>query len=105
MSLPTGRHTLTVQADGYEVARRIFNVPGDASLYIPLVRNTGALLLTSVPTGALVFIDGQQEGRTPITVHLSLGTHRIVWVDGTGDQHQETVEVQSGIQARGYRFQ
>ncbi len=103
MSLPTGRHTLSVQSDGYEVARRILNVPGDTSLYIPLVRNTGALLVTSIPSGATVLVDGQEAGHTPVTLHLGTGTHRVVWMLG-GDQHQETVEVQSGIQARGFRF-
>jgi serine/threonine-protein kinase len=104
LSLPPGRHTLTVQAPGYELARRIFNVPGDASLYVPLVHDTGALLVTSVPIGADVLVDGQVAGRTPVTLHLSLGTHRITWIQG-GNQHQETVEIQSGIQARGYRFE
>ncbi len=104
LSLPNGRHTLSVEADGYEVARRIFNVPGSPSLYVPLVKNTGALVLTSAPSGAEIYVDGQDAGRTPVTLHLSLGTHRIVWAYG-GNQHQETVVVQSGIQARGYRFQ
>ena len=103
LSLPTGRHTLSVQSDGYEIARRILNVPGDTSLYIPMVRNTGALLVTSIPSGAAVYVDGQEAGHTPVTLHLGTGTHRLVWMLG-GDQHQETVEVQSGIQARGFRF-
>ena len=89
---------------GYGIARRIFNVPGDTNLYVPLPRNTGDVVLTSVPNGADILVDGQQAGRTPLTLHLSLGTHRITWVQGQS-QHEETIEVQSGIQARGYRFQ
>ncbi len=104
LSLPSGRHTLTAQANGYEITRRIFNVPNDSSLYFPLVKNTGALVVTSVPSGAAVLVDGQDAGRTPVTLHLGLGTHRLVWMYGS-NQHQETVEVQSGIQARGYRFE
>jgi hypothetical protein len=104
LSLPSGRHTLTAQVNGFETERRIFNVPNDSSLYLPLVKNTGALVVTSVPSGVAVIADGQDAGRTPVTLHLSLGTHRIIWNYG-GNQHQETVEIQSGIQARGYRFQ
>jgi serine/threonine-protein kinase len=104
LTLPSGRHTLVAQINGYETARRIFNVPNETSLYLPLVKNAGALLVTSVPSGATVFVDGRDAGHTPVTLHLSLGTHRLVWMYG-GNQHQETVEVQSGIQARGFRFQ
>ena len=104
LSLPSGRHTLIAQVNGYGIQRRIFNVPDDTSLFLPLAKNTGALLLTSVPNGANVSVDGQDAGRTPVTLHVSLGTHHIVWTYG-GNQHQETVEVSNGIQARGFRFQ
>ncbi|HEX4750764.1 MAG TPA: protein kinase [Bryobacteraceae bacterium] len=104
LELPNGRHTLSVQADGYEVARRIFNVPGDTSLYMPLAKNTGAVVLTSVPKGAVVLVDGQTVGRTPVTAHVPLGTHHITWMLN-GNQHEETIEVSGGIQARGFIFQ
>jgi hypothetical protein len=92
-----------MQANGFETARRIFNVPNDESIYVPLHKENGALLVTSNPSGATVFVDGQDAGHTPVTLHLSLGTHRLVWLYGS-NQHQETVEVQSGIQARGFHF-
>ena len=104
ITLPAGRHTMSAQLGGYEIARRIFNVPGDSSLFLPLAKNTGALVVTSVPSGAIVLVDGQEVGHTPMTVHLGMGIHRIAWVYG-GNQHQETVDIQSGIQARGFRFQ
>jgi len=104
LSLPGGRHTLTATINGYDVSRRIFNIPDDTSLYLPLTKNSGVLLVTSVPSGATILVDGQDSGKTPATLHLSLGSHRVVW-EYSGSQHEETVEVQSGIQARGYRFQ
>jgi tRNA A-37 threonylcarbamoyl transferase component Bud32 len=104
LTLPSGRHTLTAEINGYEMARRIFRVPTDRSLYLALVKNTGALVVTSVPSGATVFVDGQDAGHTPVTLHLSLGTHRLVWMYGES-QHQETVQIESGIQARGFRFE
>ena len=104
LPLPNGRHTLLVTVNGYETARRIFNVPDDDSIYLAMRKDTGALVVTSTPSGATVFVDGQDAGHTPVTLHLSLGTHRLVWLYG-GNQHQETVEIQNGIQARGFHFQ
>jgi hypothetical protein len=104
LSLPAGRHTLAAEINGYDIARRIFNVPDNTSMYLPLAKNSGVLEVTSIPSGATVSVDGQDAGRTPATLHLSLGPHRVVWAYG-GTQHEETVEIQSGIQARGYRFQ
>ena len=103
LSLPDGRHTLTAELGGYELERRILNVPGENSLYFPMVHEGGTLVVTSTPSGATISVDGQLEGRTPITLHLSIGTHRIVWQYG-GNQHEETIVVQNGIQARGFRF-
>jgi serine/threonine-protein kinase len=39
---------------------------------------TGSLLVRSTPSGALVFVDGREYGRTPITVgSLARGSHRV----------------------------
>ncbi len=103
LSLPDGRHTLSAQLNGYQLERRILNVPADTNFFFQMVKESGALLLTSSPSGATVYVDGQAAGNTPVTLHLSLGAHKIVWSYG-GNEHQETIEIQNGIQARGYRF-
>jgi len=104
MALPTGRHTLTAQMDGYTMERRIFVLPGMSSLYIPLSRSTGILVITSVPGGANVTVDGQPFGRTPVTLHLSSGVHRILLSNGSL-QHEETVNIDpQTVQARSVRW-
>ena len=105
VALPNGRHTLTAELDGYSMARRIFTVPNDSSLYIPLSRSTGVLLVTSSPTGCSVIVDGKSMGQTPARLHLSAGIHHIVISNGT-DQKEETVNIEpDSFQAASVRWQ
>jgi serine/threonine-protein kinase len=105
LSLANGRHTLTAQANGYVVARRIFTVPQDTSLYIPLAKSEGVLLVTSTPGGSTVIVDGKNYGRTPVTLHLSPGVHRVAVANGT-TQHEEAVVVEpGGFEVKSYRWQ
>ncbi|HEX4231231.1 MAG TPA: serine/threonine-protein kinase [Bryobacteraceae bacterium] len=92
LSLPSGRHTLTMNENGFGIARRVFNVPQDTSVYAALNKSTGVLILTSIPNGARVVVDGQDRGRTPVTLHVPAGQHHIVVTYG-GLQHEETVQV------------
>jgi serine/threonine protein kinase len=104
MSLPIGRHTLTAQMDGYATARRIFVLPDTTNLYIPLARSTGVLLLTSIPDGSSVAVDGHAYGRTPATLHLSAGVHHIMLSSGSL-RHEETVNIEpDSFQARSVRW-
>jgi tRNA A-37 threonylcarbamoyl transferase component Bud32 len=104
MALVTGRHTLTAQMNGYATARRIFVLPETRTLYIPLSASSGALVLTSIPPGASVSVDGRNMGRTPITLHLTPGVHDILLVNGS-QQHQERVNIEAEtFQARSIRW-
>lgn len=95
LSLPNGRHTLAVEMKGYETARRIFNVPDTSSLYVPLMKSTGVLIVTSSPSGSQIVIDGKSYGRTPATIKLPPGLHRVELIDGA--QHrQQMINVQTG---------
>jgi hypothetical protein len=38
---------------------------------------TGMLQVTSVPSGAIIEIDGRELGRTPIDLSVAAGTHRV----------------------------
>jgi tRNA A-37 threonylcarbamoyl transferase component Bud32 len=105
MSLPNGRHTLTAELGGYNLARRIFTIPADRSLYVPMTRSTGVVFVTSTPTGATIYVDGKPYGRTPATLHLPAGSHQLVVVNGSV-QHEDTVNVQNdGFDSRSFRFQ
>jgi hypothetical protein len=77
---------------GFGTARKIFYVPQDLSIILPMVKSLGVLVVSSEPSGATVNVDGQPAGRSPITLRLAPGTHRVgVW-DGTR-WHDETVLV------------
>lgn len=105
LSLPSGRHTLTAELDGYAVARRIFTVPEDTSQYIALTKNMGVLEITSIPSGSAIFVDGKSFGYTPATLHLPVGPHRVQLVNGS-QRHEETVEIETdGFLALGWRWQ
>lgn len=104
MALPTGRHTLTAQLAGYAVAKRIFVLPESNSLYIPLIQSTGVLVLSSIPSGSSVMIDGKAYGQTPATLHLSSGVHQILLSRGTL-RHQETLNIEpDSFQVRTVRW-
>ncbi len=105
LSLPNGRHTLVAELDGFAVARRIFNVPDTNSLYIPLAKGQGVLVVTSTPSGSTVTVDGRNYGQTPITIHLTAGPHRLVVSNGSA-RHEETVQIEpEAFQARSVRWQ
>ena len=105
MSLPNGRHTLTAELGGYNTARRIFAIPADNSLYVPMNRSTGVLFVTSIPNGATIYVDGKPYGRTPSTLHLAAGSHQVIVANGPV-QREETVIIQSdGFESRSFRFQ
>ncbi len=105
MSLPNGRHTLTAELPGYNVARRIFTIPDDKSLFIAMTQSTGVLFVTSMPTGSTIYVDGKPFGRTPATLRLPAGTHQLVVANGSV-QREETVVVQTdGFDARAFRLQ
>lgn len=105
MSLPNGRHTLTAELNGYNLARRIFTIPADTSLYVPMNKSTGVVFVTSIPNGATIYVDGKPYGRTPATLRLPAGSHQVVVANGSA-QHEEMVNVQpDGFEARSFRFQ
>jgi serine/threonine-protein kinase len=104
LSLSSGRHTLIAQLAGYAVARRIFNVPQDASLFISLQRGQGVLVVTSDPPGSAVTVDGNPIGYTPVTARLVAGPHQLVISRGSA-QHVETVQIEpDAFQARTIRW-
>lgn len=104
MSLPNGRHTLTAELNGYVVARRIFTIPADPSVFIALSRSTGVVFVTSTPSGAIVYVDGKLYGHTPATLHLTAGSHQLVVANGS-TQREDTVNVQNdGFESRSFRF-
>ena len=100
LSLPAGRHTLSTDLSGFSRAQRIFTLPQDKSLFVPLSRRMGTLVVTSVPSGSTVVVDGRDYGVTPATLHLPPGEHRLLLINGAR-QHSDMVNVEAdAIQAK-----
>jgi serine/threonine protein kinase len=94
LQLASGRHTLMATIGGSAAAHRIFTVPADQEVTIVLTRILGTLLVGSSPSGATVLIDGQDRGKTPATIRLPAGQHRLTVVLNGDLRAEQTVMVE-----------
>jgi serine/threonine protein kinase len=105
LSLPSGRHTLTAELSGFNLARRIFTAPNDGSIFIMLGKSMGVLIVTSTPSGSQVLVDGKDYGQTPATVRLATGPHQLLLINGA-QRHEETVVIGNDVfETRSVRWQ
>ena len=80
--ISSGYHTLEIDYPGYEAYIRNIYMDTGASVEIdadltPLV-TTGSLFVDSNPQGAYVYVDGNSQGPSPVTVDgLSAGLHQV----------------------------
>jgi hypothetical protein len=96
VTLSAGRHTFVVSRAGYREARKIIDIPRETGLIVDLTRATGMLTLTSQPPGCAIAIDGQEQTqKTPATLMLAAGIHRIQVRHGEFKQ-EFTVDVRDG---------
>jgi serine/threonine protein kinase len=104
VTLPPGRHTLAATMNGFGISRKIFHVPQDTSIIIPMTRSLGVLLVSSDTPGSNVNVDGKSFGQTPITLRLPPGEHRISVWDGSR-WHDEMVQIQADeVHTRAFHF-
>jgi len=97
LKLPLGRHTVAFRHEGYRDVQRIFNLPDDPGLIVNMVPQTGILSLVSTPAGLAIVVDGQQQGRkTPASISLPVGSHRVQILKG-GEKQEFTVDVRDGV--------
>lgn len=78
--IPPGHVYIQVEAPGYpRVNRSIYLRPaGYYNLYLPIHGEDGSLSLTSNPPGARIWLDGEERGKTPLTLtHLEPGYHQL----------------------------
>jgi len=97
---PPGPHILEMRKAGFDVERRDV-VVGASPIEMPAIvlrSQQGTLMLTSVPTGAKVLVNGKpQEKVTPAQLQLPPGSYQITveWKDGRKTTH--TVQITDGI--------
>jgi serine/threonine protein kinase len=97
-----GSHTIAITMPGYQVEHRYISV-GSSPLELPPVvlrAPGGTLMLTSVPPGASVLVNGRRiEQVTPVQIPLAAGNYTIT-LDKDGRQASEKVEIRNGINYR-----
>jgi hypothetical protein len=98
LSVIPGRHTVILNHEGYQRERREVRIT-DSPTEIPMITLravAGMLMLTSIPDGAAIFVDGKQISQTtPAQVTLAPGTHN-VRVEKNGAQKSQSIEIQNG---------
>jgi len=96
--LAKGEHSLTIKMEGYqEYSTTVFITPGETSVInVNLALETGALSVTSIPTGALVYVNGEYKGKTPLNLELSPGTYTIKVTKQNYMDYTTTVTLEEG---------
>jgi hypothetical protein len=97
-----GRHTLALTLPGYQIERREFTVGAGPLELTPVAlrRAGGTLMLTSIPDGATISVDGKRiEQLTPAQIPLALGVYSIM-IEKGGRQATEQVEIKHGMTTR-----
>jgi hypothetical protein len=82
-SLTPASYTMKASLSGYSPDTQIITVyAGQTATYYPVLqpsppapRSTGTVTVTSNPSGALVYVDGNYQGKAPLTVTLYPGSH------------------------------
>jgi hypothetical protein len=95
---PPGRHTIAITMPGYQIEHReVFVGNGPIELPAVLLRApSGTLMLTSVPAGAAISVNGQRQAQvTPAQLHLPPGTYNIT-VEKDGLTYTAPIELRNG---------
>ena len=96
MTLPAGRHTFEASHSGYRETRKIIEIPRDTGLILDLARATGTLSIVSNPPGLTLVIDGREQPRkTPASITLPVGQHRVEIIKGN-DKQEFTADISDG---------
>ena len=82
-NLPTGTYSMKASLPGYTPDTKLINVySGQTATYYPVLqpsppapRSTGTVSVTSSPDHALIYADGNYQGKAPLTVTLYPGSH------------------------------
>jgi hypothetical protein len=103
-NLPPGTYSLKATLSGYTPDSQLNNVyAGQTAAYYPTLqqsppppRSTGTIYAKSSPSGANVYVDGNYNGVTPMTLTLYPGNHNIVLKLSGYNDWSTTVYVTAG---------
>jgi serine/threonine-protein kinase len=99
LQLPAGRHTVAISASGYQLETREVFVANDPveMPFINLHASEGKLMLSSVPPGATVTLNGRRMDKfTNAQLALAPGVYTVV-VEMNGQQRSDRVEIREGV--------
>lgn len=88
MELPAGEHTLKIEVEGYIPEERLIEVKEGEATHVEFVLTDipppmGSMNIVSSPASALVKLDGEEFGFTPIIKDAQSGSHSVlVQLDG-----------------------
>lgn len=85
LALPLGQHTLHFTRPAYQPSQLAVEVTEHTPVRVvpKLERQTGSIVISTDEPNALVEVDGEPRGFTPIVVTLPVGTHRFrISLDG-----------------------
>jgi hypothetical protein len=82
-NLPPGTYSMKASLSGYTPDTQLINVyTGQTAAYYPNLRqsppaprSTGTVSVTSSPNAALIYVDGNYQGKAPLTITLYPGSH------------------------------
>lgn len=82
-NLPPGTYSLKASLSGYTPDTRLIDIyTGQTATYYPNLqpsppapRSTGTVSVTSTPNAALIYVDGNYQGKAPLAITLYPGSH------------------------------
>ena len=96
LRLPAGRHRLELQDRQRGIRQHIdVTMPSRGKITESIVIEKGALRILSRPW-AIVFVDGQRKGQTPLKVEVYQGRHRVRLETPDGQSEQLSVSITPG---------
>jgi hypothetical protein len=97
VDLPLGRHALLLRHPGYREAQRVFTLPNDPGLIVTMEATAGTLSVITNPPGLAMVVDGREQGRrTPVSLSLPVGEHRVQVLKGS-EKQEFVVDIRDGV--------
>ncbi|VAX22329.1 Serine/threonine protein kinase [hydrothermal vent metagenome] len=79
LELDPGKHTIEARADSFKPWKKEIKISSGklVTLTADMKLADGFLKISSLPKGALVFINGEKSGRAPVKIELAAGDHKV----------------------------